>query len=239
MYYFHRRSIAIDRNWLQTHARPLNHLQYDEDLAHFKETLYAADLPATLALLHTLFFEHILPTMSFYECSSLLMSIRNLLISYSVICEFPDFIADDIFQCHKYPHWWSCFETVSTWVEALIRHAQCTKKHYCAITMDAILYIRTHYHSNICIETIADAIHTAPNYLSFVFKRDTGCTIHQYLTELRISKAKKLLKNATIPIKDIAGMVGFSSTKYFYSVFQKQVSISAVEYRKAHLTRNP
>ncbi len=239
LHFFHRPSVAIDDVWIRAHTHPLMHLEYNEHLAHFQEALYAADLSQTLDLLQTLFFEDILPTMSFEECDSFLLSIRNTLISYATVCGFPHWIPEELFQCRQYPHLWECHKTIAQRITQIIDHTHREKKSYCPITIDAILYIRTHYSDNIYIESIADAIHTAPNYLSHVFKKDTGMTVHQYLTDLRIHKAQKLLTDPSLKTQQIAEKVGFSSAKYFNLVFRKAQGISPADYRKMWSAENP
>ena len=55
-----------------------------------------------------------------------------------------------------------------------------------------------------------------------------------YLTELRLEKAKDLLKTTNQPIKTIALEVGYPNEKYFHKLFKKVVGIKASEYRKLH-----
>lgn len=233
LHYFHRESIAIDDAWVQAHRHPLMHLEYDEQIAKLKDTLYAANLDDTLATLHTLFFGLILPTLSFDELDSFLLTVRNILFSYATVCGYPAPIDENMFQYKQYPHLWACHHAISAQIQQLVAFVQQEKRSYSTITIDAILYMRTHYGSNIYIDSIAGAIHTAPNYLSHVFKKDTGTTIHQYLTDVRIEKAKKLLTASDARLHEIAVEVGFATSKYFASVFRKNVGMTPADYRKA------
>lgn len=73
------------------------------------------------------------------------------------------------------------------------------------------------------------------DYLRRCFESDTGKTPLQYLTDLRINRAKMLLlQNDCVRIKEIGVKCGFSDTMYFSVVFKKMTGMSPEEYRKAH-----
>ena len=69
-------------------------------------------------------------------------------------------------------------------------------------------------------------------YFSFVFKEVTGIRLRDYLIQARINKAKDLLKNAELKVKEIAYQVGFRSPDYFCRIFRKKTGISPTEWRK-------
>ena len=75
------------------------------------------------------------------------------------------------------------------------------------------------------------------DYLRRCFESDTGKTPLQYLTDLRINRAKMLLlQNDRVLIREIGGKCGFSDTLYFSVVFKKITGMSPEEYRKFHAT---
>ena len=96
----------------------------------------------------------------------------------------------------------------------------------------AIEYIHKHYDSDIKTEDIAKELNINVSYLQKLFKTHNDCTIIQYLTRLRMEKAKMLLKNTDIPIIDIAGYVGVNSRQYFTHMFHKFWGESPDAYRK-------
>ena len=64
-----------------------------------------------------------------------------------------------------------------------------------------------------------------------VFGKETGTSPHQYQLEIRLARAKNLLRSTNMPISDIAETLGFNSTWYFSHFFQKRCRISAAAYR--------
>jgi len=93
-------------------------------------------------------------------------------------------------------------------------------------------YVLRYYHNDIGVNSIADHLNITPNYLSRVFRTQTGEKLSDYLTDVRISKAKELLKNPNIAIKDVSEQVGYYSTKHFARVFRKIVGETPSTYQK-------
>nr|WP_155241859.1 AraC family transcriptional regulator [Clostridium pasteurianum] len=102
---------------------------------------------------------------------------------------------------------------------------------YSIIAERIIKFIEKDYLNNLSINSIADKFNYTPNYISYVFKQKFGQNISDYITELKISKAKELLLDTNNKIYDISKILGFSNTSYFCSVFKKQTSLTPKEYR--------
>ncbi len=81
------------------------------------------------------------------------------------------------------------------------------------------------------------AVYLSPSYFSRIFKEETQRTFVVFLNEVRIAHSKKLLRDKTIKLVDIAAMVGFEDQSYFTKVFKKQQAVTPLQYRKAHLER--
>ncbi|MGG4103075.1 response regulator [Paenibacillus lautus] len=88
------------------------------------------------------------------------------------------------------------------------------------------------YHQAITINSLSDQVYLSPNYLRSIFKEKTGMTIHDYLTRIRLNKAKELLADDSLKVQDIAQRVGYESTSYFISLFLKSQGVTPNEYRK-------
>lgn len=97
----------------------------------------------------------------------------------------------------------------------------------------ALLYIHKNYNKDIQIKDIAAAVNVHPGYLHRIFKDNKGCTIIDYLTRIRIEKAKSLLANTDIQITDLSGYIGISSRQYFSFIFKKYTGLSPSLYRKS------
>jgi len=96
-------------------------------------------------------------------------------------------------------------------------------------------YVEAHYKDwDLNIEKISAYLHYSPNYFSSMFKRETGKAFMNYLGEIRIKKAKILLKTSQLKNFEIAMEVGFSSANYFSFCFKKITKISPTQYRKVN-----
>lgn len=102
------------------------------------------------------------------------------------------------------------------------------------ILTQAVRYIDKHYQEELRLGSVAEFVHLNPQYLSRLFKKELGTTFTEYLTGLRINKAKRLLLETTMPIYRIAVELGFSDAAYFSKVFLKSEGQSPFEFRKNH-----
>lgn len=92
-------------------------------------------------------------------------------------------------------------------------------------------YIKLNYSEKISIKEIADQLYLSPNYLSELFKKHTGKTIFEYLTDYRLEKACQLLDHAEYRVGDVSGMVGIHDGRYFSNMFKKKYGMTPTEYR--------
>lgn len=90
--------------------------------------------------------------------------------------------------------------------------------------------------SDLSTSKIARELYLSSNYLSKLFRKETGKSVTEYINERRIQMAEQLLKSGTGPIQDIATHVGFYDVSYFCRQFKKITGISAQQYRKAEKT---
>jgi len=103
------------------------------------------------------------------------------------------------------------------------------------LIQNALTYIHHHYLSKIKInlEDVAEVIHTNPQYLSRIFKKEMRISFVDYLNVLRIKYACKLLIETNHPIYRIALESGFSDSSYFIRVFNKHMNMLPGDFRKA------
>lgn len=95
-----------------------------------------------------------------------------------------------------------------------------------------IEFIHTNYNNDaLSLTMISDALNLAPAYLSSIFKRKTGISLNQYITEYRIREAKKLLEQKRIKVTEITNLIGYRDGNYFSKLFKKCTGMSPSEYR--------
>lgn len=100
----------------------------------------------------------------------------------------------------------------------------------------ALDFMEKNYAKNLTIADVAKSIYMSPNYLSKIFKRETGFTFKETLNKIRIEKAKELLKDPSLRHYEIAEQVGYSDYKKFSKYFHEYSGCSAKEYRLNALT---
>ncbi len=103
-------------------------------------------------------------------------------------------------------------------------------RHYVAPT---IKEIETHYDTPITVSELSRKVFVTPQYLCRLFRRFVGCSVYEYLTNYRISRAEELLvSNPQAEVQHIAGQVGFTDTSHFIAMFKKFTGVTPLEFRK-------
>jgi two-component system, response regulator YesN len=92
-------------------------------------------------------------------------------------------------------------------------------------------YIRSNYKEEISLKSVSEHIFINPNYLSELFKEETGTNFVDYLIETRINAAKKLLLKPGIKIYEVGQMVGYNEPESFTRAFKKVIGVSPNEYK--------
>ena len=92
-------------------------------------------------------------------------------------------------------------------------------------------YLATHYMEDISLQDAAEQLHYSDAYFCKFFKQNFDKSFIVYLSELRIAKAKELLADITINVKDIGQKVGYRDSSYFTKVFKRFTGVTPSEYR--------
>ena len=95
-------------------------------------------------------------------------------------------------------------------------------------------YIQEHFASHLSLEEISDHVGFNPSYFATLFKKETGQTIVEYLTEVRIQQARHMLRTTRLTAQEICDAVGYHDSKHFLKTFKKMTGISPNEYRKLY-----
>lgn len=148
---------------------------------------------------------------------------------------------DGRFPAEMEDRFWLCadtrdvFETLRDGVCRQIRQLEAERslRETRPIT-DAKRYIQQHYRELLRLEDVSSAVGFNATYFSTLFKKETGQNFVDYLTELRIGKAKELLSGDDLSVQDVAEMVGYQDLKYFSKLFKKTTGVSPSDYKKLY-----
>ena len=99
---------------------------------------------------------------------------------------------------------------------------------------EAKRYIQAHFQEELKLEDVSAVAGFNTTYFSTLFKKETGRNFSDYLTELRVNKAKELLCEEGLSIQDVCEMVGYRDLKYFSRLFKKVTGISPSDHRKMY-----
>lgn len=95
----------------------------------------------------------------------------------------------------------------------------------------AVDYINEHYSDKISLDEIANHVGISKYYFSYLFKKEMEINFTSYLNQIRIEKAKNLLKNPMVTVSQVYYQVGFNDQQYFSKIFKKYVGTTVTEYR--------
>lgn len=97
---------------------------------------------------------------------------------------------------------------------------------------DAKVYINKNYNQDISLDDVSREVNVSPYYFSKLFKDDTGEGFIEYLTNIRIEKAKELLTDTDYSMREICQMVGYTDPNYFSRAFKKKVGVTPTEFKE-------
>jgi len=126
------------------------------------------------------------------------------------------------------------------WLEGVVDHflARVVENHSeqrLKSIQKAIQFIEKNFSESITLEQVASHVHLSPNYFSSIFKMATGTTLVEYITHLRVEKAKALLMDLNHTVYQIAHEVGYNDSRYFCRVFKTIVGKTPSKYRNSVL----
>lgn len=98
-------------------------------------------------------------------------------------------------------------------------------------------YIENHFQDDLSVNEIAYSFAINPNYLSTIFKEETGKTVIDYITATRMKNACMLLSKTKARVTDISKSIGYNDPQYFFRVFKKNIGMTPLEYREKHFDK--
>ena len=131
----------------------------------------------------------------------------------------------------------SSFEDCSKFYKSILKEAielrnKNSQKRYAGLIEQAKEYINLKFAmSDLSLDQVASTVNLSPNYFSSLFNQETGMTFIEYLTDIRMEKAKDYLRCSGKKITDIGYLVGYLDSHYFSYIFKKTQNCTPSEYR--------
>ena len=134
----------------------------------------------------------------------------------------------------------SVFSTVEQTKEYLTRVLEAalelreavSQKKYSSLLKDAKAFIKKNYdNEEISLNMTAASVNLSPNHFSTIFSQETGQTFIEYLTAVRMEKARELLRGTSMKTAEIAFAVGYKDPHYFSYLFKKTQECTPREFR--------
>ncbi len=116
--------------------------------------------------------------------------------------------------------------------EAIELRNRNTQKRYAGLIEKAKEYMHANFAmSDLTLDKVASTVNVSPNYFSSLFNQESGITFIEYLTNIRMEKAKDYLRCSNKKITEIGSMVGYLDSHYFSYIFKKTQNYTPSEYR--------
>jgi len=130
-------------------------------------------------------------------------------------------------------------EGIRTWfldkISKLCRSKVSKKKEQSADVIEkAKVYINEKFNKAISLDDVSREVDISPYYFSKIFKEETGVNFIDYITKIRIDKAKELLLYSDLSMKVICCKIGYSDPNYFSRSFKKIVGVTPTEYKEGN-----
>lgn len=94
-----------------------------------------------------------------------------------------------------------------------------------------IHFMRRHYRERITLESLSKIVFVSANHLATIFREYTGRSPIDYLIQLRLEEARRLLQSPQYPIAEVSDLIGYEDPAYFSRLFRKHVGMSPAEFR--------
>lgn len=100
-----------------------------------------------------------------------------------------------------------------------------------ALVQTVMAYVSENLEQELRRSTIAEMVHLNPDYLTRIFKKETGMTLKEYIIEQKINAAQSLLKTTSLPVSFVAAKVGYSNFSHFSKAYKKVMGHTPQEER--------
>ncbi|PFO06372.1 hypothetical protein COJ85_08565 [Bacillus sp. AFS076308] len=162
----------------------------------------------------------------------LLIGIVNNWIENDGYSEDPNLLTDALNITKNAANFIQLKDRVKMWIVHVMEKMTDMKKEQHNPIQVAKEWIKNNLGDNISIKKIAQQVYMNPNYFCDYFKNQTGETILDYVTSVRLEKAKELLEKTDLKIYDISLSVGYQDTKYFSRLFKQWIGQTPSQFRE-------
>lgn len=177
------------------------------------------------------------PEMIYMECFEIILLIRRTLVRMDIHREVKEKLYRIKFDNLKdFNTIDELYEYMKDMVTVIILSIEESRKNENSVVIArAMSYCKNNLAADITLELVADHINFNKSYFSLLFKKETGENFWDYLTNLRITKAKTLLESTNLRVYTVGEMVGYKNSSHFGRIFKDIVGITPAEY-KAKIT---
>lgn len=167
---------------------------------------------------------------------------NDILSLINRICKENNFEINKLYSENKAPYEMlasiDTLEQVKSWIFSLFKillnlKLTDSKEFNSEYVKKCITYIKQHYSQNISLATVAEELNISSAYLSKLFKENVGTGFSEFLCEIRLEKAKALLMEDRLEMKQIVDLCGFNNYTYFFNVFKSRTGISPKKFIKS------
>ena len=102
------------------------------------------------------------------------------------------------------------------------------------ISEEALRYIREHSAEKLSIASIAAQVHISPNYLSNIFRKETGASVNEVIRQEQMKAAARLLRDTDLYLYEISEQLGYKDVKYFSLLFRECYQMTPKVYRQKY-----
>ncbi|MCR4877111.1 MAG: helix-turn-helix transcriptional regulator, partial [Clostridiales bacterium] len=108
------------------------------------------------------------------------------------------------------------------------------KKEFSPAVQQAVNLVDAGFSEHITLQDAAEEVSLSANYLSLRFRQETGKTFSEYLTDVRMERARQMLAGTDLPVTVVAAECGIPDNNYFSRLFRRTENMSPREYRMKH-----
>ncbi|ATW25890.1 response regulator [Candidatus Formimonas warabiya] len=124
-------------------------------------------------------------------------------------------------------------EHALSWLGELVGRVRASREFRNASLVEkAVRFVEENYHQELSLEDVAHQVYLSPCYFSRLFKQVKGWSFSEYLTQVRMEEARRLLLNTDCQISEIAARVGYRDARYFSQVFKRNEGCTPISYRR-------